>query len=328
MNRSICGAGFVRPHVIVALLALCAGLAQAQTWPARQVRFIVPFPPGGSTDVAARALADKLSRALGQQVIVDNRAGGGGVIGTTEVARAAPDGHIILFAANQVSTMHLVVKNIPYDMVRDFAPITQATTQPMAIAVHTSLPVRNARELVALAKARPGQLSYAHSGVGGGQHMTGELLKKVAKIDMVGVPYKGGGQAIVDLVSGQVPVAVLGSTPLIPHHQSGRIRIIAFTSKERFLAMPDIPTLHDSGFPGFDSIQWLGLLAPRGTSGDIVQRLHGETVKALALPDVKERLAANALQAVGNTPQQFAEVIRADIERWTQLARDIGIKPE
>jgi tripartite-type tricarboxylate transporter receptor subunit TctC len=315
-------------RVVVALVALGAGFAQAQGWPARQVRFIVPFPPGGSTDVAARALADKFTRALGQQVVVDNRGGAGGVIGTTEVARAAPDGHTILFAANQVSTMFLVVKNIPYDMVRDFVPITQVTTQPMAIAVHTSLPVKNVRDLVALAKARPGQLAWAHSGVGGGQHMTGELLKKLARIDMVGVPYKGGGQAVIDLVSGQVPVCVLGSTPLIPHHNSGRIRIIAFTSKERFLAMPEIPTLHDSGYPGFESIQWLGLLAPRNTPGDIVQRLHGETVKALALPDVKERLAAAALQAVGNTPQQFATVIKDDIERWSKLAREIGIQPE
>ena len=315
-------------RLFVFLLALSGGFAHAQAWPARPVRFIVPYPPGGSTDVAARAVADKLTRALGQQFIVDNRAGAGGAIGTTEVARAAPDGHTMLFVANQASTMHLVMKNIQYDMVRDFAPVTQVTTQPMAIAVHRSLPVRNVRELVALAKARPGQLSYAHSGVGGGQHMTGELLKKMAKIDMVGVPYKGGGQAVLDLVSGQVPVCVLGSTPLIPHHMSGRIRIIAFTSKERFLAMPDIPTLHDSGYPGFDSIQWLGLLAPRGTAADIVQRLHAETLKVLALPDVKERLAANALQPVGNTPQQFAEVIRADIDRWTKLARELGIQPE
>ena len=315
-------------RVCVIFIALSAGFAQAQSWPARSVRFIVPYPPGGSTDIAARAVADKLTRALNQQFIVDNRAGAGGAIGTTEVARAAPDGQTMLFAANQAALMFLVMKNIQYDMLRDFAPITQVTTQPMAIAVHKSLPVKNVRELVALAKARPGQLSYAHSGVGGGQHMTGELLKKVAKIDMVGVPYKGGGQAVLDLVSGQVPVCVLGSSPLIPHHNSGRIRIIAFTSKERFPPMPEIPTLHDSGYPGFDSIQWLGLLAPRGTSAEIVQRLHGETVKVLALPDVKERFAANALQPVGNTPREFAEVIRADIEQWSKLAREIGIQPE
>jgi tripartite-type tricarboxylate transporter receptor subunit TctC len=315
-------------RVVVVLFALCTGLAQAQNWPARPVRFIVPFPPGGSTDVAARAIADKLTRALGQQFIVDNRAGAGGVIGTAEVARAAPDGQTILFAANQVSTMFLVVKNIQYDMLRDFAAVTQVTTQPNAIAVHASLPARNVRELVALAKARPGQLTYAHPGPGSGQHMTGELLKKMARIDMVGVPYKGGGQAVIDLIGGQVPVCVLGSTPLIPHHKSGRIRIIAFTSKDRFGPMPEIPTLHESGYPGFDSTQWLGLLAPRGTGAEVVQRLHAETVKALALPDVKERFAAAALQPVGNTPQQFAEVIRAEIERWSKLARELGIQPQ
>jgi tripartite-type tricarboxylate transporter receptor subunit TctC len=224
--------------------------------------------------------------------------------------------------------MFLVVKNVQYDMLRDFAPVTQVTTQPNAIAVHASLPVKNVRELVALARVRPGQLTWAHPGPGSGQHMTGELLKRMAKIDMVGVPYKGGGQAVIDLVGGQVPLAVIGSTPLIPHHRSGRIRIIAFTSREPFLAMPGIPTLHDSGYPGFDSTQWLGVLAPRGTSAEIVQRLHAETVKALALPDVKERLAAAVLQPVGNTPAQFAEVIRAEIERWSKLARELGLKPE
>ena len=248
-------------RVVVVLFALCAGLAQAQSWPARPVRFIVPFPPGGSTDVAARAIADKLTCALGQQFIVDNRAGAGGVIGTAE-------------------------------------------------------------------GARPGQLTYAHPGPGSGQHMTGELLKKMARIDMVGVPYKGGGQAVIDLVGGQVPVCVLGSTPLIPHHKSGRIRIIAFTSKDRFGPMPEIPTLHESGYPGFDSTRWLGLLVPRGTGAEVVQRLHAETVKTLALPEVRERFAAAALQPVGNTPQQFAEVIRAEIERWSRLARELGIRPQ
>jgi tripartite-type tricarboxylate transporter receptor subunit TctC len=316
---------FIR--VVVVFLAF-AGFTHAQGWPARPVRFIVPFPPGGSTDVAARVLADKLTRALGQQFIVDNRGGAGGVIGTTEAARAAPDGQTILFAANQVSTMFLAVKNIQYDMLRDFTPVTQVTTQPNAIAVHVSLPARNVRELVALARARPGDLTWAHPGPGSGQHMTGELLKKMAKIDMVGVPYRGGGQAVIDLVGGQVPACVLGSTPLVPHHRAGRIRIIAFTSKERFLAMPEIPTLHDSGYPGFDSTQWLGLLAPRGTAAGVAQRLHAETVKALGLPDVRERLGAAVLQPVGNTPQQFGEVIRTEIERWSKLARELGIQPQ
>ena len=315
-------------RALLTFLVLLPGLAQAQGWPAKPVRLIVPFPPGGSTDVAARTLADKFTRALGQQFIVDNRGGAGGVIGTAEVARAAPDGYTILFAANQVSTMFLAVKNIQYDMLRDFAPITQATTQPNAFAVHASLPARSIRELVALAKARPGELTWAHPGPGSGQHMTGELLKKMAKIDMTGVPYKGGGQAIVDLVGGQVPVCVLGSTPLIPHHKSGHIRIIAFTSLERFPLMPEIPTVNESGYKGFDSTQWLGLLAPRAANPEIVQRMHAETARALALPDVKERLATAALQPVGNTPQQFAAVIKSEIDRWEKLAKELGLQPQ
>jgi tripartite-type tricarboxylate transporter receptor subunit TctC len=315
-------------RLVILALVLAASNAFAQAWPARPVRLVVPFPPGGSTDLAARTLADKLTRSLGAQFVVENRAGGGGAIGTTAVARAAPDGYTILFAADPVTTLFLVVKNLEFDVLRDFAPVTQVTTQPLAVAVHASLPASTVQELVAYAKANPGKLSFAHSGTGTGQHFSGELLKKLAGIDIVHVPYKGGGPAVQDLVAGQVPMGVLGSTPLIPHHKSGRIRILAFTSKERFAPMPEIPTLNESGFPGFDTTQWLGLLAPRGTAADIVQRLQRETTDALALPDVKERLAQAALQPVGNTPAQFEAVIRADIERWTRLARDLGIEPQ
>jgi tripartite-type tricarboxylate transporter receptor subunit TctC len=315
-------------RVIAVCLVLAAGLAQAQGWPARPVRFIVPFPPGGSTDVAARSLADKLSAALGQQVVVDNRGGGGGAIGTTEVARAAPDGYTILFAANAVTILHLAVKNLQYDTLRDFVAVTQVTTQPNAVAVHASVPAKDIGQLVAHARANPGKLAYAHPGVASGQHLSAELLWKMAGVQLVGIPYKGGGQAVQDLVGGQVPVGVLGSTPFVPHHKAGRIRILAFTSTERFAAMPEIPTLNESGFPGFDSTQWLGLLAPRGTSGEIVLRLHAETVKALALPEVKERLVQAGMQPVGNAPDQFAAVIRAEIERWGKLAQELGIQPQ
>ena len=315
-------------RVVLLILTLAAHAVQAQTWPTKPVRFIVPFPPGGSTDVAARTLADRLTRAMGASFVVENRAGGGGAIGTTEVARAAPDGYTILFAADPVTTLNLVVKNLSYDTLRDFVAITQVTTQPLAVAVHSSMPAKDMRELIAYAKANPGKLSFCHSGTGTGQHMSGELLKRMAGIDMVHVPYKGGGPAVQDLVGGQVPMGVLGSTPLIPHHKAGRIRILAFTSKERFAALPEIPTLHESGFPGFDTTQWLGLLAPRGTSADIVQRLHAETVKALAQAEVRERLAQSALQPVGNTPEQFAAVIRADIERWGKLAQELGLQPQ
>jgi tripartite-type tricarboxylate transporter receptor subunit TctC len=315
-------------RALLLVLFLCPGFAQAQGWPAKPVRFIVPFPPGGSTDVAARALADKLSTGLGQQAVVDNRGGAGGAVGTGEAARAAPDGYTILFAANAVSLLHLAVKNLPYDMLRDFVPITQVTTQPNAVAVGAGLPVTDIRQLVAHAKANPGKLSYAHPGAGSGQHLSGELLKKMAGIDMLGVPYKGGGQAITDLLGGQVQLAVLGSTPLMPHHKSGKIRILAFTSKERFAAMPEIPTLHESGFPGFEATQWLGLLAPRGTSAEVVNRLHAETVKALAFPEVKERLLKAALQPVGGTPEQFGALIRGEIESFGRLARELGILPQ
>ena len=312
---------------LLAALALST-LVHAQTWPAKSVRFIVPFPPGGSTDVAARTVAEKLSRALGQQVLVDNRGGGGGAIGTVEAARAAPDGYTLLFVADPVITLHLVVKNVQFDMQRDFTAVTQVTTQPIAVAVHASLPVRSVQDLIAYARANPGKLSFAHSGTGSGQHMSGELLKKMAGIDMVHIPYKGGGPAVQDLVAGQVPVGVLGSTPLIPHHKSGRIRIIAFTSKERFGPMPEIPTLHESGLAGFDTTQWLGILAPKGTPAQVVARVHGETAKALALPDVKERLAQAALLAVGSTPKEFENLIRADLERWTAIAKELRLEPQ
>ena len=312
---------------LLAVLAVAAG-AQAQTWPSKAVRFIVPFPPGGSTDVAARTVADKLTRALGAPVLVENRAGGGGAIGTVEAARAAPDGHTLLFAADPVITLHLVVKNVQFDMQRDFIAVTQVTTQPIAVAVHTSLPVKDVQELIAYAKANPGKLSFAHSGTGSGQHMSGELLKKMAGIDMVHVPYKGGGPAVQDLVGGQVPVGVLGSTPLIPHHKAGRIRIIAFTSKERFPPMPEIPTLHESGLAGFDTTQWLGILAPKGTPAEIEDRVYAETRKALELQDVKERLAQAALQPVGNSPKEFEALIRADLERWTAVAKELKLEPQ
>ena len=312
------------------LLALAFAMvpAWAQTWPAKPVRFVVPFPPGGSTDVAARTVAEKLSRALGQQVVVDNRGGGGGAIGTVEAARAAADGYTLLFVADPVITLHLVVKNVQFDMQRDFAAITQVTTQPIAVAVHSSVPVKSVQDLVAYAKANPGKLSFAHSGTGSGQHMSGELFKKMAGIDIVHIPYKGGGPAVQDLVAGQVPMGVLGSTPLIPHHKSGRIRIIAFTSKERFPPMPEIPTLHESGLAGFDTTQWLGILAPKGTPAEIISRVHVETAKALALPEVKERLAQAALQAVGSTPKEFEALIRADLERWTAIARELKLEPQ
>jgi tripartite-type tricarboxylate transporter receptor subunit TctC len=315
-------------RAILSLLLFSVGLAHAQSWPQRSVRWLVPFPPGGSTDVAARALADKVSAGLGQQVVVENRGGGGGAVGAAEVARAQPDGYTVLFAANAVTILHLAVKNLPYDTLRDFLAVTQATTQPNAFAIHPAVPANNIKELVAYAKANPGKLAYAHSGAGGGQHLTGELLKKLAGIDMLGVPYKGGGQVITDLIGGQVQVGIAGTTPLIPHHKAGRIKILAFTSLERFPPMPEIPTVAEAGYPGFESTQWLGLLVPRGTPSDAIKRLHEETVKALQLPDVRDRLLKAGLLPVGNSPEEFTRVIRSEIEQWSKLAKELGVEPQ
>jgi tripartite-type tricarboxylate transporter receptor subunit TctC len=314
--------------LLVALGLLSASFAHAQAWPSRPVRLIVPFPAGGSTDVAARTLAERLSRALGAQFVVENRAGGGGAIGMAEVARAAPDGYTVLMAADAITTLPVVVKDLPFDVLRDFSAVTQVTTQPLAVAVHASVPAKNVQELVAYAKAHPGKISFAHSGTGSGQHMSGELLKKMAAIDIVHVPYKGGGPAVQDLVGGHVPMGVLGSTPLIPHHKAGTIRILAFTSKERFAAMPEIPTLDESGFPGFDTGQWLGLMVPRGTPGEVIQRLHRASAEALAEAPVKERLAQSALSPVGSSPKEFEALIRADLERWSKLGRELGLQPQ
>ena len=313
---------------IAAVLALAAGVATAQAWPAKAVRFVVPFPPGGATDVAARALADKLAAAFGQQVVVENRAGGGGAIGAAEVARAAPDGYVLLFTADPMTTQHLVVKALPYDVMRDFVPVTQVTIQPIAIAVHPSVGASTIQEFVALAKASPGKYSFAHSGTGSGQHMAGELFKRRAGIDMVDIPYRGGGPAVADLLGGQVLVGVLGSTPLAPNHKAGRVRILAFTTKDRFALLPEVPTLNESGFPGFDISQWLGIFAPAGTPRPIVDRIQQDVAAALKLPDVVERLARGALAPVGSTPGEFAALIKADLERWGGVAAAIGLQPQ
>jgi tripartite-type tricarboxylate transporter receptor subunit TctC len=313
---------------VALLFALLPVVAMAQAWPAKTVRMIVPYPPGGSTDVAARVIADKLSAAIGQPVVVENRAGAGGALGTTEVSRAEPDGYTILLAANQVSTMHLVMKDIRYDLLRDFVPVIQVSTQPNALAVNASSGITDVKGLVARAKAKPGTLFYGHPGPGSGQQMTAELLWRAAGIQVTGVPYKGGGQAVVDLIANHVPIALLGITPLIPYHKAGQIKIIAVTSKERFPILPDIPTLEESGYRGVDSIQWLGLLAPHGTNSAIVERLQAETAKILAQPDVREHFAQAGLIPVGNTSAHFAEVIRSEDERWTRVARDLGVVPQ
>jgi len=322
----------IRMLVAAALAAgiAVAALAQpaAEKYPRQPIRMVVTFPPGGSSDAVVRMLLPRLNESLGQPVIVDNRPGGNTVIGAQQVAKAAPDGYTLLMMSNTLTTNETLLTNKPYALMRDLTAVAPVNSSDLVMAVSPSVPAKTVQELIAYAKANSGKLSFAHSGTGSGQHMSGELLKKMAGVDIVHVPYKGGGPAVQDLVAGQVPLGVLGSTPLIPHHKSGRIRIIAFTSKERFAPMPEIPTLHESGLVGFDTTQWLGILAPKGTPGDVIERIYQETKIVLGMPDVKQRLAQAALQAVGGTPKEFDALIRADLERWTAIASELKLEPQ
>jgi tripartite-type tricarboxylate transporter receptor subunit TctC len=294
--------------------------APAQDWPRKPVRLVVPFPPGGAADLAARILGEGLGRALGQPVVIDNRPGSAGAIGAGEVARAPHDGHTLLFTGDPVVTVQLTQKDLGWNLTRDLIPITQVARQPLAVAVHPSLGVDSLEALLRLARSSPGKYPYAHVGQGTSQHLAAELIKRTAGVDMPDVPYKGGASALQDLVGGQVQVAILGAAPLVAHARSGRIRVLAVTSRERSAQLPDAPTLEEAGFPGFDVSQWFGLFAPAGTHDEIVRRVQAETAKVLANAEVRERLAQSGLTPIGTTPHEFARIIRTDIERWSPLA--------
>jgi tripartite-type tricarboxylate transporter receptor subunit TctC len=309
--------------------ALYCAQGFAQSYPTKPIRFIVPFAPGGSTDTLARTLGQKLSASLGQQVVVDNRAGANGNIGMEIVARAAPDGHTIVlgYIANLAIGPGLYAK-LPFDPVRDYAPITQLASSPNILAVHPSLPVTSFKELIAYAKAHPGKLNYASASVASIGHLTGELLNHAAGIDLVHVPYKGSGQAVIDLLAGQVPMMFSGMSSVMPHLKAGKLRPLAVTGAQRSPAVPAVPTIAESGFPGFEATAWYGVLAPARTPKPIVNRLHDDIVLALALPDVKERLNNVGFEIVGSTPEAFGAYIKAEIGKWTKVVRAAKISAE
>ncbi|MDH4323870.1 MAG: tripartite tricarboxylate transporter substrate binding protein [Betaproteobacteria bacterium] len=310
---------------LLAVLILAASFgAQAQSWPAKPIRLVVPYPPGGSTDVTARALADKLSNALGQPVLVDNRAGAGGNIGIEHVAKSDPDGYTLLVAPDFVASAPHVYK-LNYDPMTQLVPVIQLTRQPVVLAVHPSLGVGTAAELVALAKQKPG-LAYATSGAGSQQHMAAEWFAKLAGIQLTHIPYKGGGQAIADFIGGQVPLASLGSTPVIPHHKSGKVKILAQTTKQRAPSLPEVPTYEEAGFKGLVIDQWLGAFVPAGTDRAIVKRLAAEFDKALADPALRERLAKAALETVGGSSEAFAALVQENFEMYRKLVADLNIR--
>jgi tripartite-type tricarboxylate transporter receptor subunit TctC len=309
---------------VIALAALgTTGTSTAQGWPSKPIHWIVPYPPGGSTDVAARPVADSVSRTLKQASIVENRAGGAGTIGINQVAKAAPDGHTVLVSPDAIVSLPHLIKQ-PWDPFRDFVPVVQLTSQPVVLAVHPSLGVNTVAELVALAKSKPG-IAYATSGAGSQQHMAGEWFAKLAGIQLTHVPYKGGGQAISDVVGGQVPVASLGSSPLLPHYRAGKVKILAQTTRKRSAALPDVPTYEEAGFKGLVIDQWLGLFVPTGTPPEAIRQLGDAVRRALEEPTIRDRFAQVALDTIGGSQEQFAKLVRDDYAKYARLIKELNI---
>jgi tripartite-type tricarboxylate transporter receptor subunit TctC len=304
-----------------------ASCPSALAYPDKPVRLIVPFPAGGSADFLGRLVAQKLSESLAQQVIVDNRPGAGGNIGSEIVAKAAPDGYTLLLGS--VSTHGInpsLYARMPYDAVKDFAPITQISEMPNILLVNPSLAVSSVKELVLLAKAKPGQLAFASGGNGTTQHLCGELFARLAGIDMIHVPYKGGAPAITDLLGGQVQVMFDNIVIPLPYVRAARLRALAVTSAKRSAAMPELPTMAESGYPGYNITSWMGLFAPAGTSKDVVNRLNHDVVTALKSAAVRLRLARDGVEAVGSSPSEFGAFVQSEQVRWAKIVKESGAR--
>jgi tripartite-type tricarboxylate transporter receptor subunit TctC len=311
------------------LCSLPAAAAHAQQgYPARPVRLVVPSAPGGGTDISARIIAPKLGEHLGQQVVVENRPGAGTMIGGEAVARAAPDGYTLLMGISTLAINPAMYRKVPYDALKDFAPISQVVSVPNILVTHPSLPVKSVTDLIALAKTRPGQINFASAGVGTNPHLSMELFLSLAGIKMTHVPYRGSGQGVVDLLAGHVSVMTPSALTGIPYVKNGRLRGLGVTSAKRAGGAPDIPTIAEAGVRGYEAVQWFGVLAPAGTSRDIVTRWHGELVRVLQLKEIRERFFADGAEPVGSTPEAFAAFIRAETVKWAKVVKDAGIKPE
>jgi len=315
--------------VLFAAAVLVAGSALAQAWPNRAVRIIVPFPPGGGLDFYARNIATRLQENLGQQVVVENRSGAGGMIGADAVAKSAPDGYTLLLASSAEITInqHLFPK-IPYDSTRDFAPVSYASHAAMLFSVHPSLAAQSLADVVGLARARPGALSFASAGTGGVQHLAGELLKAAAKIDIVHVPYKGAGPAVIDMVGGQVSMGFTALPSSIQHARAGKLRPIAVTSAKRSEAAPELPTFTELGYPSIDLVVWYGALYPAGTPAAIVERMSTEINRASHAPDVKAKLLQQGVEAIGTTPAEFGRFMQSEILRYGRIIKESGAKAD
>ena len=301
----------------------------ASAYPVKPVRYVVPWPAGGGGDVLGRAVALRLAEVLNQPVIVDNRAGAAGIIGTEAVARAAPDGYTLLQANTPILCINPgAYSKLPYDPVQSFEPVALVNTGALIVLVHPSVPVRSVGELVALGKARPGQLNYASSGSGTSAHLAAEMFKRASGVDMVHIPYKGAAPAMIDLIAGQASVMFGDMITAMPHVRSGRLHALAVTSTKRAAVMPDIPTIRESGGPGLEAAVWSGILVPRGTPAPIVARLNRALVGIVESPDFRARMLATGGEPLSSTPQQFAELLRTELARWSQAARDAGVRVE
>ncbi len=315
--------------LIVAVLLSCPGGSFAQAYPAKPVRYIVPFPAGASPDIVGRLMADRLSRIWGQQVVVDNRSGAGGTVGAAIAARAAPDGYTLFqcnIASNAIAAS--LYAKLAYDPPRDFAPITRIGTTASVLIVHPSLPVATVAEFIANAKANPGKLSYGSSGAGTSPHLGMELFKAMARIDVVHIAYKGAPQAISDLIGGQVPAAISNIPALLPPIHTGRARAIAVTSLKRASQLPSTPTMDESGLKGYEVTSWYGVCAPAGTPAPMLSKLHSDLSKVLLAPDVQQRLTEMVIEPAPTSREDFAAFMRTETQRWAQVAQGAGLKPQ
>jgi len=318
-----------RRILMITLLWAASCAAFSQAYPARTARMVVPWTAGGTADLMARIASQKFSENFGQQFVVDNRPGAGGLIGTEQVAKAAPDGHTLLLATTAPNSVApSLYAKIPFDPVKDFASISLMATTCYVLSVHPSMPVKNARELVALAKARPGQLTFSSPGAGTPNHLSGELFKMLTGVDMQHIPYKGSAQAIADVMGGQIALSFENIVVASPIAKSGRIKALAVTSAKRAGALPAVPTIAESGVPGFEAVGWFGVVAPAATPKDVVTKLNSELVRILAMPDVKERISSLGAEVVSTTPEGMDQFNRAQIALWAKVVKASGARVE
>lgn len=321
---SICSALILLPL----LVAASGAAAQAANYPNKPVRIVVPQSPGGSTDLTARLVAQKLADALGQSVVVDNRPGAGSIIGTDLVAKAAPDGYTLLVVASSITINPSLHKKLPFDPIRDLAPVSQLSAFPNIVVVHPAVPVKTMQDLIALARAKPGQLNYGSSGTGTGTHLSAELLRTMTGVNMVHVPYKGGGPAVTALLGGQVQLNFATIPTVLPHVRAGKLRPLAVTTLKRSPALPEVPTIAESGVPGFDHGPWNGMLAPAKTPRAVIARLNAEVAKIVHTPEARAVLVHDGAEPVGNAPEAFAAIIRSETAKWAKVIREAGIKAD